>query len=95
MKAEQVKLDWTEGNDIRLLQNGTDFFPALCEAIDAARVSVHLETYIFMLDRTGRRVLEKLIAAAQRGVKVRVGSRLFDASVKSKLDQLKFALKRA
>ncbi len=72
MKAEQVKLDWTEGNDIRLLQNGTDFFPALCEAIDAARVSVHLETYIFMLDRTGRRVLEKLIAAAQRGVKVRV-----------------------
>ena len=29
------------------------------------------------------------------GVKVRVGSRLFDASVKSKLDQLKFALKRA
>lgn len=29
------------------------------------------------------------------GVKVRIGSRLFDASVKSKLDQLKFALKRA
>ena len=29
------------------------------------------------------------------GVKVRVGSRLFDASLKSKLDSLKFALKRA
>ncbi len=29
------------------------------------------------------------------GLKVRVGSRLFDASVKSRLDQLKFALKRA
>ena len=29
------------------------------------------------------------------GMKVRVGSRLFDASVKSKLDSLKFALKRA
>ena len=29
------------------------------------------------------------------GVKVRVGSRLFDASVRSKLDSLKFALKRA
>lgn len=29
------------------------------------------------------------------GIKVKVGSRLFDASLKSKLDQLKFALKRA
>lgn len=29
------------------------------------------------------------------GVKVKVGSRLFDASLKSKLDSLKFALKRA
>ena len=29
------------------------------------------------------------------GLKVRVGSRLFDASLRSKLDSLKFALKRA
>lgn len=29
------------------------------------------------------------------GLKVKVGSRLFDASLKTKLDQLKFALKRA
>ena len=29
------------------------------------------------------------------GLKVRVGSRLFDASLKTKLDQMKFALKRA
>ena len=29
------------------------------------------------------------------GIKVKVGSRLYDASLKSKLDQLKFALKRA
>jgi F-type H+-transporting ATPase subunit delta len=29
------------------------------------------------------------------GIKVRVGSRLFDASLKTKLDSLKFALKRA
>lgn len=72
MKTEQVKLEWTDGNNIRLLQNGADFFPALCSAIDAAQVSVHLETYIFMLDRTGILVLECLMAAARRGVKVRV-----------------------
>jgi F-type H+-transporting ATPase subunit delta len=29
------------------------------------------------------------------GLRVRVGSRLFDASLKSRLDQLKFALQRA
>lgn len=72
MKAQIVRLHWTDGNAIRLLQNGGDFFPALCEAIDAARLSVHLETYIFLLDRTGRKVLECLESAARRGVKVRV-----------------------
>ncbi|MBW3558776.1 MAG: F0F1 ATP synthase subunit delta [Proteobacteria bacterium] len=29
------------------------------------------------------------------GIKIKVGSRLFDASIKSRLDQLKFALQRA
>ena len=29
------------------------------------------------------------------GLRVRVGSRLFDSSIKSRLDSLKFALKRA
>ena len=72
MKADIVRLDWTDDNAIQLLQNGADFFPALCQAIDAARVSVHLETYIFLPDRTGRRVLDSLEQAARRGVKVRV-----------------------
>ena len=72
MKAQGVRLEWTDGNDIRLLQNGADFFPALCQAIDAAQSSVHLETYIFMLDRTGLKVLDCLMAAAARCVKVRV-----------------------
>ena len=72
MKADIVRLDWTDDNAIELLQNGADFFPALCRAIDAARVSVHLETYIFLVDRTGERVLQSLEQAARRGVKVRV-----------------------
>lgn len=67
-----MRVAWTEGNAVRLLKNGTEFFPALCAAIDAATASVHLETYIFMLDRTGRRVLDSLTAAIARGVKVRV-----------------------
>lgn len=63
-------LSWTDGNAVRLLQNGADFFPALCAAIDAAQRSVHLETYIFALDPVGDRVLDRLVAAARRGVHV-------------------------
>lgn len=72
MKADIVRLDWTDDNAIELLQNGADFFPALCQAIDGARVSVHLETYIFQPDRTGEQVLQSLERAARRDVKVRV-----------------------
>lgn len=72
MKADIVKLEWTDRNVIELLQNGADFFPALCQAIDEARVSVHLETYIFVLDRSGERVMHSLEQAARRGVKVRL-----------------------
>ncbi|ANN74259.1 cardiolipin synthase ClsB [Bordetella bronchialis] len=72
MRTRPVRLQWTDGNAVRLLKNGADFFPALCDAIDAARTVVHLETYIFTLDRTAQRVLETLARACARGVKVRV-----------------------
>ncbi len=58
------------GNRIELLRSGTEFFPRLLAAIDAARVSVHLETYIFELDAVGVRVADALQAAAGRGVAV-------------------------
>ncbi len=63
---------WREGNEIVLLQNGQAYFPSLCEAIDQAHYSVHLETYIFNLDETGYGVLHHLAKARERGVKVRV-----------------------
>ena len=63
---------WREGNEITLLQNGQAYFPALCEEIDQACYSVHLETYIFNLDETGYGVLRHLSQACERGVKVRV-----------------------
>jgi len=63
---------WRDGNQITLLHNGTQYFPALCQAIATARHSVHLETYIFHLDRTGQALLEHLVQARQRGVRVRL-----------------------
>ncbi|MDS1139550.1 cardiolipin synthase ClsB [Pusillimonas sp. SM2304] len=72
MARKDLRLNWHEGNQIDLLQNGAAFFPALCEAIDAAQRSVHLETYIFNLDPAGELVLDHLRQACERGVKVRV-----------------------
>ncbi len=60
------------GNCLRLLRTGGEYFPALLEAIDQARHEVHLETYIFADDATGRRVTAALARAARRGVAVRV-----------------------
>lgn len=72
MKSRPLRLHWSEGNAIRLLKNGAEFFPALCDAIDSATTVVHLETYIFTLDRTAQRVLDALARACARGVKVLV-----------------------
>ena len=60
------------GNRVELLRSGAEFFPRLLAAIDAARQSVHLETYIFELDAVGVRVADALQAAAGRGVAVHV-----------------------
>jgi len=72
MARKESRLVWRDGNCIELLENGGEFFPALCKDIDEAQSSVHLETYIFNLDDTGHKVLGHLRAACQRGVKVRV-----------------------
>ncbi|SER15858.1 cardiolipin synthase [Nitrosomonas sp. Nm51] len=58
------------GNAVKLLRNGTDFFPALEQAIDSAQYEIYLETYIFADDFTGRKISSALIRAAQRGVSV-------------------------
>ncbi len=58
------------GNHITLLRNGTEYFPALEQAIDAAKREIHLQTYIFEADVIGLRIADALKRAAQRGVAV-------------------------
>ncbi|WP_018608406.1 cardiolipin synthase ClsB [Uliginosibacterium gangwonense] len=60
------------GNKVSLLQSGTEYFPALLEAIDAAHTEVLLETYIFAHDATADRIATALRNAAMRGVTVRL-----------------------
>ena len=59
---------FVSGNHITLLRTGTEYFPALEAACDAAAHEIYLETYIFEDDRTGRRIAQALLRAARRGV---------------------------
>ncbi|MCA3217978.1 MAG: cardiolipin synthase ClsB [Burkholderiales bacterium] len=60
----------TNGNRVELLVNGDGYFPQLLAAIESARDSIHLETYIFADDVIGLRVADALVTAAARGVQV-------------------------
>lgn len=60
------------GNAVRLLSDGTAFFPVMLDVIEQAQHHLHLEFYIWGKDRAGHMVREALVRAAQRGVQVRV-----------------------
>ncbi|MCH2135452.1 MAG: cardiolipin synthase [Phycisphaerales bacterium] len=85
--------DLLGGNDLELLGRGEDFTNRAIADIEAAQETVHLLTYIFLPDDVGRRFCDALIAAAQRGVQVRllvdsVGSkRLLRSDLKARLKE--------
>jgi cardiolipin synthase len=62
--------DFVPNNQITLLRSGTEYFPALEKAIDAARAEVHLQTYIYEDDVIGQRIASALMRAAKRGLTV-------------------------
>ena len=62
----------TRGNRAQLLLNGKEFFIALLSAIDGATSDLLVQFYIIHDDHTGRRFKASLLAAAARGVKVRL-----------------------
>jgi cardiolipin synthase C len=61
-----------ERSAFRLLPNGIDAFVARAVLIELAERTLDLQYYIFHPDQTGSLIVERLIAAADRGVKVRV-----------------------
>ena len=60
------------GHRMRLLENGEEFFARVGEAIDQAREEVLLETFILFEDKVGLDLHRRLVAAANRGVRVDV-----------------------
>lgn len=64
--------DVSSGNRVALLRNGPTTFATMLDLIDHAGHSVNLEGYIFRDDEVGQQFAQSLVAAATRGVKVRL-----------------------
>jgi cardiolipin synthase len=60
------------GNEIRLLKDAAENYPAWIEAIRSAKQTVHLETYIIHADKVGYEFAELIAAKAREGVRVRL-----------------------
>jgi cardiolipin synthase len=62
----------TSGNRIDILHNGDQTYPLMLDAIERAKRSIFLSTYIFKTDSTGIEFIERLATAKERGVDVKV-----------------------
>lgn len=62
--------EYRDGHTIELLRSGENFFDTCEKTIDAAKQYIHFQTYIVDDDETGRRIVNALIKAAERGVRV-------------------------
>lgn len=62
----------TQNNEVTILKNGEEKFPALINALKQARHHIHLEYYIYEEGNIGNEIAEILKKKAREGVKVRV-----------------------
>src|SRR5881275_1460926 len=64
--------DVSSGNRVTLLRDGPATFDAMLDLIDCAKASISFESYIFRSDDVGERFANRLVAAVERGVDVRL-----------------------
>jgi len=73
------------GNRAQTLLNGDQIFPAMLEAIEAAKKTITFETYIYWSGKTGKRFADALSARAKAGVHVHI---LLDWVGSQKMDEV-------
>ncbi len=64
--------DLIHGNDVSLLVDATENYPAWLEAIESAKHRIFFETYIIHDDDQGRLFADALIERARQGVEVKI-----------------------
>lgn len=66
----RVPRGYRGGHKIELLRSGKHYFDVLEKTINDAKRYIHFQTYILDDDETGRRIVDALVRAAKRGVRV-------------------------
>lgn len=61
-----------DGNRVDIYNNGDEFYPAMLEAIESARLSITMEQYIFWNGQVGRRFAEAFAEKAREGILVKI-----------------------
>jgi cardiolipin synthase len=69
---EALGTEMVPHNQVKLLQNGDGFFPAMLQAIRSARKSINMEMYIFDDGRIGTEFAKAMAERARAGVQVRL-----------------------
>ena len=64
-----VNNEFTE-NKIQLIQSGKPYFDLLIKLISEATKSIHIQTYIFNDDETGKSIVNALKIASNKKVKI-------------------------
>lgn len=71
MPAKWINIKRYQSADrLRLLEGGRGYFDLLEKLILEAQEEIHLQTYVFGSDSTGKRILDALLIAAEKGVRV-------------------------
>lgn len=66
----RIERNFISGNRVKLIRSGREYFDTMLQLINGARQTIHLQTYIFENDQTGKEIAKALMDAAKRGVKV-------------------------
>lgn len=61
---------WTYGNEVHLLVNGEEYYPAVFSAMGEAKSEILLESFLVFDDEVGQELKSVLVGAARRGVRV-------------------------
>ncbi|MEO7529844.1 MAG: phospholipase D-like domain-containing protein [Sediminibacterium sp.] len=70
MALKKRSQEYTGSNQVKLIRGGKEYFELLLSLIAKAKESIHLQTYIYEDDETGRMVAKALKTAAEKGIKV-------------------------
>jgi cardiolipin synthase len=59
-------------NRVQIYNNGDEFYPAMLDAIESARLSITMEQYIFWDGQVGRRFAEAFAEKSREGIQVKL-----------------------